>query len=155
VVSILGNNALVAGRVSPQVRIAAGNINATAGRATLDAINNQLVSDGLPPIELYDLQYRTNTTTGRFLANNVFCMFGQTGVDAEIDLGDIAPVPLNLTNVIGYFGMGRAAGQATPGPVARAEAKEDKPPRIEAEGWQTSLPVIQDSEALGIITGIS
>jgi hypothetical protein len=155
IVSILGNNALVAGRVSPQVRIAGGTINATAGRATLDAINNQLVSDGLPPIELYDLQYRTNTTTGRFLPNNVFCLFGQTGVDAEIDLGDVAPEPLNLQNVIGYLGIGRAAGQATPGPVMRAQAFENKPPRIEAEGWQTALPVIQDSEALGVITGIA
>ena len=155
VVSILGNNALVRGRVSPQVRIAGGNINATAGRATLDAINNQLASDGLPPIELYDLQYRTNTTTGRFLDDDVFCLFGQTGVDQEIDLGDVAPEPLNLQNTIGYFAMGRPAGQADAGPVMRAEAKEDKPPRIEAEGWQTGLPVIQDSEALGVIHTIT
>lgn len=155
VASILGNNALVRGRVSPQVRIAGGNINATAGRASLDAINAQFASDGLPPIELYDLQYRTNTTTGRFLDDDVFCMFGQTGVDVELDLGDVGAPPLNLQNTIGYFAMGRPAGQADAGPVMRAEAKSDKPPRIEAEGWQTGLPVIQDSEALGVINTIT
>jgi hypothetical protein len=36
----------------------------------------------------------------------------------------------------------------------RAEHKEDKPPRIEAQGWQTSLPVITEPEAIGVLTGI-
>ena len=52
-----------------------------------------------------------------------------------------------------YYSI-EAAG-AAPGRVVRAEAHEDKPPRIEAEGWQTSLPVITEPEAFAILHTIS
>ena len=45
--------------------------------------------------------------------------------------------------------------QAAPGRVIRSEAFESKPPRIEAEGWQTSLPVVTDPEAVAVIESIS
>jgi len=58
-------------------------------------------------------------------------------------------------NVLGYFAIGRPVGQPDSGRVIRMQAYEDKPPRIEAEGWQTGLPVVTDPEALTTITGIS
>ena len=76
-----------------------------------------------------------------------------TGQDESIDLGDTNS--LMVANTLGYTALGRAAGQAMPGRVLRMEAFENKPPRIEAEGWQTSLPVITNPEAIAVITSIS
>lgn len=153
VLSKLANNANVKGRVGLAVVSASGQIQGIAGRATRDAINNALERDGLPPIETYDLQYRTQTGTGHFLKRDVFVMGCTTGRDETIDLGD--DEVLTMQDTIGYTAMGRAAGQGTPGRVIRAEAFSNKPPRLEAEGWQASLPVVLDPEAVGVITSIT
>lgn len=152
VVSILAGNDKVKQRTGVATISATGQITATAGRASLDAMSNALQRDGLPPIEQYDLQYRTQTTTEYFLKRTVFVMVGTTGRDEDIDLGDTAQI---VTDTLGYTAMGRPAGQDSPGRVIRAEAKADKPPRIEAEGWQTSLPVITEPEAIAIIHTIA
>lgn len=152
VLSIMAGNNTVKTRTGVSVVNASGQITAAAGRATLDAINGILGSDGLPPIETYDLQYRTQSGTGYFLPRDVFVLVATTGRDEDVDLGDEVQF---LGNTIGYTAIGRAAGQATPGRVIRAEAHEDKPPRIEAEGWQTALPVITEPEAIAVISDIT
>lgn len=152
VLAIMAGNNTVKTRTGIAVVNTSGQITSAAGRATMDAINGILQSDGLPPIELYDLQYRTQTGTAYFLPRDVFVLVGTTGQDETIDLGDSERF---LENTLGYTAIGRAAGQSAPGRVVRMEAKEDKPPRIEAEGWQTSLPVILHPEAIGVISGIS
>lgn len=153
VLSIMSGNDKVKARTGVATISASGQIQATAGRASRDAINSALGRDDLPPIETYDLQYRTQTGTGYFLKRDVLVMVATTGRDETIDLGDTAPIVINDT--LGYMAVGRAAGQATPGRVLRMVAKEDKPPRIEAEGWQTTLPVITEPEAIAVITGIA
>lgn len=151
VISILAGNDKVKARTG-LLTAAGGTLAATAGRASLDGINSALERDGLPPIERYDLQYRTQTGTARFLASNVFVMLATTGRDATIDLGDSEQL---LTDTLGYSAIGRAAGQPTPGRVVRMEAFDNKPPRIEGEGWQTSLPVITEPESIAVIGAIS
>ena len=79
-------------------------------------------------------------------------MLATTGRDATLDLGDSEQL---LTDTLGYTAIGRAAGQAQPGRVVRMEAFDNKPPRIEGEAWQTSLPVITEPEAIGVIAAIS
>lgn len=153
VVSTLAGNDKVKARTGVATISASGQIQATAGRASLEAINAALARDDLPPIETYNLQYRTQTGTGYFLKRDVFVMVATTGRDETLDLGDTGPIVLNDT--LGYLALGRAAGQAGAGRVLRMEAKEDKPPRIEAEGWQTALPVITEPEAITVITGIA
>jgi hypothetical protein len=130
-----------------------GQIQGATGRVTIDEINGILNSDGLPNIELYDLVYRTMTGTGRFLPDTVMVMVATTGRDENIDLGDGRIEP--LADTLGYVGMGRPAGQANSGRVIRAEAKQDKPPRVESEGWQTSLPVLTEPEAVVVINTIN
>jgi hypothetical protein len=152
VLSILAGNDKVKARTGVATLSASGQIQATAGRASRDAINMALERDGLPPIETYDLQYRTQTGTGYFLSRAAFVMVATTGRDETIDYGDSEDLTVNDT--LGYTGVGRAAGQATPGRVVRMEAKQDKPPRIEAEGWQTSLPVITEPEAIAVLKSI-
>lgn len=153
IVSILAGNDKVKARTGLPVVNVAGTIAVSQSRATLDAMNLALGRDGLPPIETYDLQYRTQTGTGYFLSRTAFVMVATTGRDETIDRGDGDDLTLNDT--LGYVGIGRAAGQGAPGRVVRMEAKMDKPPRIEAEGWQTSLPVITEPEAIAVIHTIS
>jgi len=152
IVSILANNDKVKARTGVATISATGQLQATAGRASLDAIGAALSRDGLPVIEQYDLQYRTQTGTTRFLANNAFVMLATTGVDELLDQGDNTPM---LADTLGYTAIGRAAGQSMPGRVMRMEAFENKPPRIEGEAWMTSLPVITEPEAIAVISSIS
>jgi len=130
-----------------------GTLTTMTGRVTLAELNGIFGADGLPPLELYDLVYRTMTSTARFLLDTVLVMVATTGRDENIDLGDARIEPIN--DVIGYTAIGRPAGQPTPGRKVRMEHKEDKPPRVAVEGWQTSLPVILEPEAIAVITGIS
>lgn len=125
------------------------------GRAQLSQLNALLGDDGLPPMELYDLQYRTSTGSGYFLKRDVFVMVATTGRDRSIDLADLQPLG-NLQNTLGYTAIGVPAGQPVPGRVIKTRVIDDsKPPRIEGEGWQASLPVLTDPEAIFVITGIT
>jgi hypothetical protein len=152
VTTILTNNAKVAARMG-RVVITGGSFTASGERPTMAAINGLLASDDLPPIETYDLQYRTETGSQRFLSDDVLIMTANTGRDEEIDFGD--EEPMFLPNTLGYVGIGRPAGQAEPGRVIRTEVHESKPPRIEGEAWQTSLPVILEPEAITVIGAIN
>lgn len=152
VLSIMAGNAKMQSRVGLATIGADGVIAMRAGRATREAINNVLQQDGLPPIETYDLQYRTSDSSGYFLPRDVVVMVGTTGDANEIDLGDQV---VRLDDTLGYTAVGRAAGQPAPGRVVRVEPKANKPPRLEGEAWQTSLPVILHPEAIGVIKDIT
>ena len=153
VLAIMAGNDKVKARVGVSVVNSSGQITSAAGRASRDAINAALERDGLPPIETYDLQYRTQTGSGFFLPRNAMVLVATTGRDETIDLGDADNLTMNDT--LGYTAIGRATGQQNGGRVLRMEAKEDKPPRVEAEGWQTSLPVITEPEAIYVIKSIA
>lgn len=160
VMTILGNNAKVQARTGRAVLAVGGSgVSVANGRASQAQINSTLQEDGIPAIERYDLQYRTETGTARFMASNVMVFIGDTQRDPTLDLGDTyanAPEILDTLNgVVGYMAVGRAAGQAEPGRVILSEAFNNKPPRVWAEGWQTALPVITDPDAIFVITGIS
>lgn len=152
VVSLLAGNDKIKTRTSRVVLNTSGQVTAAIGRVTVDEINTILGGDGLPPIEQYDLQYRTSTGVGRFLANNVMVFIGATGEQEQLDLGDVLEP---IDNVLGYVGVGIPAGQDGPGRALFTQTFRDKPPRIVAEGWQTSLPVITTPEAVAVITGIA
>ena len=151
VVSILARNAKIQQRAAPVRVLSSTDV---FGRVGIQEINGAFQADGLPPIETYDLLYRDQVSSGRFLASDVMVFIANTGVDPTWDLGDAARFIPDV-GVLGYTAIGRAVGQAAPGRVIRAETRTDKPPRIEAEGWQTSLPVITEPEAIAVVTGIS
>lgn len=160
ITSILGNNAKVQARTGRAVVAIGGTgVSIANGSATLSEINAQLGADNLPAIETYDLMYRTLTGATRFLPAGYMVFICDTARDPSLDLGDTyanAPEILDQLNaVVGYVGIGFAAGQSTQGRAIWSEAYNNKPPRVEAEGWQTSLPVITDPDAVFCITGIS
>lgn len=154
VVSIMAQNNTIKTRGGVAVVNSSGQITSASGRVTLETINQMMASDGLPPIETYDLQFRTQTGTKRFLKNDVFVMLATTPQSQDLDLGDAESL-FNFGSVLGYHAIGTPVGQATPGRVIRMEAFSNKPPRIEAEGWMAHLPVIQEPEGIAVITGIT
>lgn len=112
---------------------------------------------GLPMFETYDLTYRYQTTAGTateyFLPRNAMVFACTTERDMEIV--DTDENLILMPNLLGYTAIGRAAGQSAPGRVLRVEAFDSKPPRVEGEAWQASIPVIAEPEALLVIGSIS
>lgn len=157
VVGIMAGNDKVRTRTgSVKVNAANGAFTVAGGRASLAQINSALGDEGLPNIEIYDLVFRKQDgTTGRFISNDVMIFVGLTGRDVQLDLNNPDNTNEIIPDTLGYYGVGRAAGQSAPGRVLQAVAKTDKPPRIEAQGWETSAPVITEPEAVATITGIA
>jgi hypothetical protein len=153
VLSILANNTNVQGRTGLAVVNVGGTLAVESRRASRDAINSVFAADGLPPIEVYDRQYRTQTGTGYFLDRATVVLVGTTGRDEDIDLGDTSA--LTVANTLGYTAIGRAAGQANPGRVLNVQSFTNKPPRVVAEAWATSLPVVMNPEAIATIHTIA
>jgi hypothetical protein len=152
VVSKLLNNQKMKDRVG-RIKVAAGTVIGSVGRLNFDQLNAILSDDGLPPIEKYDSKYRTQQGTSFYLKRDVMVFACTTGRDETLDLGDVNP--LVVQNTLGYLGVGRPAGQTSPGRVVKVRHIDNsKPPRIEGEAWQTSLPVVLDPEAIGVITDI-
>jgi hypothetical protein len=150
--SKLSLNLLVQQRTG-RISIQAGIVTGVPGRVTLADLNAQFSSDALPPVELYDLQYRTQTNSARFLASNCFILVANTGRDESIDRGD--QEPLVIENTIGYQAVGRATGQATPGRMVDVQSFTKKPPRVEGEAWMSTFPVLLEPEALYVIRNIT
>lgn len=151
--SKMGKNAKVRARVGRVKVNASGQIQGASGRAELAAINQSLNADGLPDIELYDLRYRTQTGTFKFLPDGCTVLVATTERDENLDVGDGRTIP--IPDTIGYYAIGRAVGQPDSGRVINLFPKEDKPPRIEGEAYQTSFPVTLEPEAFVVIKNIT
>lgn len=152
VVGHLLGNAKMQARVG-KIQVAAGAVVGSVGRLSLAGLQGILSDDGIPPIEKYDEQYQTQTGSYRYLTENCMVILARTGRDATMTSPD--GNPLVLQDTLGYVGIGRAAGQSSPGRAIVVTPFENKPPRIEGEAWQTSFPVILDPEAIYVIKSIS
>ncbi|HEY9849536.1 MAG TPA: hypothetical protein V6D28_08780 [Leptolyngbyaceae cyanobacterium] len=131
------------------ITVVQGQLQGTGPSGIEATVDAAFAKEKFPPVETYDLRYyESDSSSHRFLKESAFVMLCETGRETAIDLGDEAPIPMYDT--LGYTAIGRAVGQTKPGVVVRSEYKEDKPPRIEFEGWQTSLPVLQDPEAIAV-----
>lgn len=148
--TVLRNHPLIAARLSTFVVTNVGDIEGMPGFSTFARLNGLLGEEGLPAIEMYDLVYGTSEGSARFLPADKMVFVATTGREEVVDMGD--EEPLILMDTLGYAGIGRAAGQSTPGRVIDLQSYTKKPPRIEAEGWQTQLPVILEPEAIGVLT---
>lgn len=132
--------------------ISSGTVFGQPGRLDLAALNAVFSRDNLPPLEVYNGQYRTQTGSGYYLPRGTLVMLCTTGRDTTVIGVDQIPIP--LPNTIGYTAIGRPAGASKPGRVIVVTPFENKPPRIEGEAWQTSAPVVTEPEAIGVINTI-
>lgn len=152
VVSTLAKNSKISARTGT-LQVVGGSLVAAGGFATLNSINQMLQSNGLPVIETYDATYRTEAgTLNRFLDNTAMLFVAQGGQDpVSVTFEDETRV---VSNPLGYTAIGRAAGQSEAGRVINVEQFKNKPPRVVAEGFQESLPVITEPEAVAVINTI-
>jgi hypothetical protein len=155
VIGIMGLNANMRTRSGKVTVNVGGGLVVQGGRASASEINAIFSAEGLPQIELYDLLYRTQTGSLRFISDNVMIFLGTTGRDVSLDLGDASTPVEILPDTLGYTAVGKATGQPTPGRVIQARFKDDRPPRVEAQGWEAIAPVLIEPEAIATITGIA
>jgi hypothetical protein len=151
VISVLRKNEKIRERMG-LLSIMGGTVTGLKSIATLTMINDLFASEGLPIIEEYNNSYETSTGNDWYLKRDVMVMVCVTGRDFSIQLSDAEP--LILQNTLGYMAIGRAAGQPTSGRVTEVAGFSNKPPRIEAEGWQASFPVVLDPESIFVIKDI-
>jgi hypothetical protein len=153
VLTIMARNAKIASRAG-QVRVLSNTD--IIGRATIADINQMMQADGLPAFETYDNTYEDLSGIKRYLAEGTMIFIATTGRDIATQAAGTFPLPaFQRGTELGYTAIGTATGQLNPGRVVRVEAYENKPPRLEGEGWQTSLPVLTEPEAVFVITGIA
>lgn len=138
---------------NPKVRNAVLGRSDGAGLISIALLNEYMRSNNLPPLETYDLTYNLqNDVTSWFYPRNAMTFFCTTGRDQTVDTGTDQ---IALSDTFGYVGVGRAAGQSAPGRKLLIQHKEDKPPRVDGQGWQTSAPVVQEPDATATIGAIS
>ncbi|MFN6475245.1 hypothetical protein [Nostoc sp. DedQUE07] len=132
------------------ITIIQGSLTGTGPNGTSSVVDLAFAKNEIPRCDTYDLRFfNGDGSSERFMDENAFVILCETGRDQTIDLGDEEPIP--LYNTLGYTAIGRPVGEAKPGVTNRATYKDDKPPRIEMQGWQTILPVIQDPEAIAVL----
>lgn len=152
VISILTLNEKMRNRMGITTMAPGVMAGVAPGFLDLASMNAIFSRDGLPPLEEYDLQYRTTSGSSYFLSGNTMVFICQTGRDESIDYGDGTKI---VTDTLGYTAIGRATGQQDPGRHADMWAFTTRPPRIESQGWQTTLPIITEPEAVACINNIA
>ncbi len=158
VAGILGRNALVRQRGTATLSVStAGQIQGRPPtRLAAPALNAVLQSEGLPDLEVYDEQYRDYAGPHRFLQEDALILTASTGRDeriARVNLQGSGSFDI-LTDTIGYTALGRPVGVPSAQRVIRAWPHDDKPPRVHAEGWQATIPVITEVESIWVASNI-
>jgi hypothetical protein len=130
-------------------------------RVQIQNISNEDVltvfgQNNLPEPTSYNLNYYDESgTANRFMSKDVMIFTCRTGNETEVRLSAQPETRRLLRDTVGYVGIGTPAGQAGPGRAIDLQHKTNKPSRIEADGWQTSLPVLTNPEAVGVINNIT
>lgn len=152
-IRLLSSNPKVMARLSGQAILPSG-ASLLDDRTSLARVNAYIAEEELPPIERYTTGYKNQIGQSfPFIPQNSLIFIGETDRTEEIDLGDNQIMEVQST--LGYYGIGRAVGQPDSGRVINVYSKTEKPPRLSAEGYQTSFPVILEPEAIGVLKGIS
>lgn len=153
----LSANPNTARRVGQQsIVIDSGSVTSQLlSNVSLQDVDTVANSNGLPNLETYDRRYYTQTQSQRFFPEATMLFVCTTGRDTTIE-NTVNPEDQRFVpDTLGYTAVGRAVGQQTPGRVLYVSGYDNKPPRLEGEGWQTSLPVITEPEALATIHTIN
>lgn len=120
------------------------------GELPVNAISALFQAQGFPSPEIFDGTYQDSDGTHRYLDEDKMVFIGATGQRQEIipEDGDT----FFVTDTLGYTAVGTPAGQDNSGRVINVEViPKKKPPRIEVEGYQTSLPLILSPENLFVL----
>jgi hypothetical protein len=150
---------------------AGGGVTRPSGSVSMDKLDMELQANRLPPWTIYDKTYNFASTTstkpsgvevGQYLLRGTAAapihpvlLVCRTGRDESlIDFGDRSSLPnggLTLQNTLGYYGIGRVAGEAAPGRKLFEETIDKHPVGMYAEMLQEGLPVITEPEAIYVL----
>lgn len=129
--------------------------NPAGGTLTLPALQpvqfiaNAFLANELPSPEVYDLGYK-NRQTGlfnKFMQDSLYDYLVLVGSTERSSTIQLANQPVNILNTLGYTAIGVATGQTSPGIAAQLKYVDDfKNSHIKSAGWQSTFPVIQESE---------
>ncbi|MFH7241775.1 MAG: major capsid protein [Spirulina sp.] len=151
----IATNDIMRSRVSGTLRIDGGTlVSLGGGILSLAQVNAYLGSNyGLPAIEEYDTTYNSLAAPGQafFKPRGALCFFCTTGRDAEFISGDDTVDYEIIPDTLGYYAIGTAVGQTSPGKVFGSEVKTMKPVGIYGQGFQTSFPVVTEPEAVFVL----
>lgn len=161
VVSVMSKNPNVKSRTGQAVLRVDGSGALLAPQylnATLSSINATLLGMGLPVIEVYDATYKTQRETAFYLKRKTMVILSTTEFDETLFIPTDTPgvdEPRFMENTIGYTAVGTPVGYSDPGRVVFLNPHlTTKPPRIEGEAWQATIPVIKEPESIATIEGI-
>lgn len=107
----------------------------------------------LPPIVTYDGYYYTQSGQKHFLEDTELIFFGRT--PRIYPLSDPEQGRLLQFNNLGYYGIGTCQNRSSPGDVIKIKIiDDDKPDKIEVIADSTSSPIIQDPEAIVVVSNV-
>lgn len=170
ILSVLKSNGEIAKRSNRVIVNASGQISSVTGRVTQADINQINSEDGYPPLTIYNGGYPSLTGFKRYMDSpagdrDYFVILGRTGLQWNMRVDYTARVPGEvvgfdseliqqdqlLNNTFGYYGIGKAAGMASPGRHVHTEMQLRKPMGMYGESYQEGLPVIQVPDAVYVI----
>lgn len=148
ITNVLATNPVMQSRLGT-LTISGNTLTSRQGLVSRDAISAYFNTFGLPPLEEYNLTFRDQLRSGFFKKRGTLAFIATTGRSEDVFLGDET---ITIENTLGYYGIGLAVGENNPGRVIRSESRNLKPVGIYGQGFQTSVPVLLASEAIGVIT---
>jgi hypothetical protein len=160
VANALRRNPHTATRAGKSVIVTNGSGQVTASRLTTMVSNADLTGlfegEGLQAPREYDRRIGTETGELRAYAEGHMSLIASTGMNEEVRFNQDDPSDVRVINdVLGFLGVGKPPGQPTPMRETFVRAyTEQTDKRIEAEGAQTTGPVILMPQARVEISGI-
>lgn len=122
----------------------------------LQYMRDNVQQTDLPGITTYDNFYKTQAKTNNlkyYIPDNALAIICETGRDYTVAAEE--GEDLLIQDTIGYFAVGKVMNEQQPGDFIQVSRADKKPDYIEAEAFSAGASVIQDSEAILIINGIS
>lgn len=111
---------------------------------------------GLAAPLTYDRRISTRTGQVRAYPEGNLTLIASTGRDEEVLYNQNNPADVRIVqDVLGFNGIGRPNGRGAAGRATAVRSfTDEKNARIEAEGWQSTGPVILEPEAIANIAAI-
>lgn len=122
--------------------------------ALLNYMRENVQQTNLPGITTYDNFYKTQKGGPKFyIPEDSLAIICSTGRDytVAVEQGE----DLLLPDTLGYFGVGKVMNEKVPGDFIQVIPSGRKPDYVEIEAYSAGAAIIQDSEAILVISGIS
>ena len=161
-VTILQGNAKMIARAQAIRVVQTSNVNGTvlsglalSSRMSLAQLNAVLADEGIPPFTVYEGVYNTSTQRGvHFWPRRTMAFFGVTATGEDI-VDQSGNLLRSLVNTLGFTALGIVVSQTRAGRVYQNKFEDMLPPSAIFTGWQSLIPVLEQHDAIAVLSGIS